>query len=194
MSERRTQIVEPELSPSPLLVLAKGRRVRRPQRGGETLAGALAMVVLVPFLVVIVDIGWGVFVKVTLQHACREAVRYAITNQTAPMPGGGSFGHLSSIKGVVLQYAGGVLVGQEDKVTVRFYNSTTLAEDTSTSRNRGGNVVMVSVEGFEYQPLIPISRNGGWSRLEIKPNDPIIITVHAADRMEACPMGVCSPL
>lgn len=184
---------EMELNPQSSRPGAAARK-RRSQRGGETLAGALAMVVLIPFLVVLVDIAWGVFVKVTLQHACREGVRFAITNQTSPKAGGGNFGHLDSIKGVVMHYAGGIIQGQEDKITVRFYEGATLTEDVGALRNRGGNVVMVSVEGFEYQPLIPISKNGGWSRLEIKPNDPIVITVHAADRMEACPMGVCSPI
>lgn len=170
------------------------RSSRRGQRGAETLAGALAMLVMLPFLVVTVDVAWGIFVKVSLQHACREGVRYAITNQTAPAEGGGNMGHLDSIKGVVLTYAGGILNGQEEKVTVRFYNATSLVEDLGASRNRGGNVVMVSVENFQYQPLITFSSIKDWSELEIKPNNPIVITVHAADRMESCPMGVCSPL
>jgi len=173
---------------------AVGRRSRQSQRGAETLAGALALIVLIPFLVVIVDIAWGVFVKVSLQHACREGVRFAITNQTSDDGSGSQLGHLDSIKGVVLANAGGILHGQEEKVTVKFFNGIDLAEDFGTQRNRGGNVVMVSVENYEYQPLLPISKNPGWSKLEIKPNDPIVITVHAADRMESCPFGVCSPL
>ncbi|MCW5963264.1 MAG: pilus assembly protein [Bryobacterales bacterium] len=170
------------------------RSRRRGQRGAETLAGALALMVLIPFLVVTVDASWGIFVKVTLQHACREGVRYAITNQTAAAEGGGNMGHLDSIRGVVLTHAGGILAGQESKVTVRFYNATSLAEDLGSNRNRGGNVVMVSVEDYHYQPLITFSSIKDWSEMEIKPNNPIVITVHAADRMESCPMGVCSPL
>ncbi len=167
---------------------------RRRQKGAETLAGALAFIVLLPFLVVTIDVAWGLFVKVTLQHACREAVRFAITSQTTADGEGGSYGHLDSIRGVALKYAGPVLQGQEDKLTVRFYNPNTLAEDVGGARNRGGNVVMVSVEGYEYQPIITIGKMEGWSPLEIKPNDPILITVHAADRLESCPMGVCAPL
>lgn len=169
-------------------------RSRKRQRGAETLAGALALIVMIPFIVVITDIAWGVFVKVTLQHAVREGVRFAVTNQVSSNPGGGSFGQLDSIRGVVSRYAGGVLQGQEDKVTVKFYSGTTLNEDTGPSRNRGGNVVMVSVENYEYEPILNINKLAGWSELEIKKNNPIIITVHAADRMESCPMGICSPL
>jgi hypothetical protein len=167
---------------------------RRRQKGAETLAGALAFIVLLPFLVVTIDVAWGLFVKVTLQHACREAVRFAITSQTSANPDGGNFGHVDSIKGVALRYAGPVLQGQEDKLTVRFYNPNTLVEDVGGSRNRGGNVVMVSVEGYAYQPIVTIGKMDGWSPLEIKANDPIMITVHAADRLESCPMGVCAPI
>lgn len=170
------------------------RRRRNRQRGSETLAGAFAMMILILFTVVLIDIGWGIFVKVTLQHAVREGVRYAITNQVASDGSGGNLGHLSSIRGVVTQYAGNVLVGQEDKITVKFFNPTSLVEDQSPSRNRGGNVVMVSVENYEYFPIIPIGRNDPWWSLEISRSTPIVITVHAADRMESCPMGVCSPL
>lgn len=170
------------------------RRARHGQQGSETLAGAFAMMIMILFMVVIVDIGWGVFVKVTLQHAVREGVRYAITNQVAAAEGGGSLGHLSSIRGIVTYYAGNVLSGQEDKVTVKFFNPSNLAEDTGPNRNRGGNVVMVSVENYEYFPIIPIGRNDPWWTLDIPQTTPIVLTVHAADRMESCPMGVCSPL
>jgi hypothetical protein len=176
-----------------LINMNQTRRWHR-QKGAETLAGALAMIVIIPFIVVLIDVGWGVFTKVTLQHAVREGVRFAVTNQVASDGNGGNLGHLDSIKGVVLTYAGGVLQGQEDKVTVKFFRGATLDEDSGPQPNRGGNVVMVSVEGYEYQPLIPINKLPGWSELEIKPNNPIVITVHAADRMESCPMGVCAPL
>ena len=51
------------------------------QRGAEALAGALVMMMILPLMFMIVDIGWGIFIKVSLQHAVREAVRYAITSR-----------------------------------------------------------------------------------------------------------------
>jgi hypothetical protein len=152
------------------------------------------MMLLLPLMFLIVDIAWGVFVKVTLQHAVREGVRYAITSQTATNAEGANMGHIGSIKSMTIASAGGILAGQEDKVSVTFYTPDTLAEDTGASRNRGGNVVMVNIEDFEYRPLIPVYTIGSLQTLEIREDPPIRISVHAADRMESCPLGVCAPL
>jgi Flp pilus assembly protein TadG len=170
-----------------------GKRSHK-QRGAEALGGALVMMLLLPLMFLIVDIAWGVFVKVTLQHAVREGVRYAITSQTATNAEGANMGHLGSIKAKTITAAGGILAGQEDKVSVTFYTPDTLAEDTGASRNRGGNVVMVNIENFEYRPLIPVYTIGSMQKLEIREDPPIRISVHAADRMESCPLGVCAPL
>ncbi len=166
------------------------------QRGAEALAGALVMMMILPLMFMIVDIGWGIFIKVSLQHAVREAVRYAITSQTASDGSGGSLGHIASIKSVALKAAGGLLAGQESKVSVRFYDagSSTLTEDLGPSRNRGGNIVMVNIENFEYRPLIPVYKIGDLQKLEILEDPPIQITVHAADRMESCPVSGCAAL
>lgn len=166
------------------------------QRGAETLAGALVMMMILPLMFMIVDIGWGIFIKVSLQHAVREGVRYAITSQTASDGSGGSLGHLASIKKVTLQAAGGLMNGQEDKLTVKFYDagSPTLTEDLGSSRNRGGNIVMVNIEDYEYSPIIPVYKIGDLQKLEILEDPPIKITVHAADRMESCPVSGCAAL
>ena len=170
-----------------------GKRSHR-QRGAEALGGAFVMMLLLPLMFLIVDIAWGIFVKVSLQHAVREGVRFAITSQTSNDADGVNMGHLGSIKARTIASAGGILAGQEDKVTVTFYTPDTLAEDTGASRNRGGNVVMVNIENFEYRPLIPVYTIGEWQKLEIREDPPIRISVHAADRMESCPLGVCAPL
>lgn len=175
-------------------VRATGRR--HAQRGAEALAGALVMMMILPLMFLIIDIGWGIFIKVSLQHAVREGVRYAITSQTASDGSGGSLGHLASIKSVTLKAAGGLLNGQEGKVTVKFYDSgsSSLTEDLGPSRNRGGNIVMVNIENYEYRPLIPVYKVGNWQTLEILQDPPIQITVHAADRMESCPVSGCAAL
>lgn len=172
----------------------RGRR-HHGQRGAEALVGALVLMLLLPVMFLIVDIAWGIFIKVSLQHAVREGVRFAITSQTATDASGANMGHVGSIKATTIAAAGGLIAGQEDKVSVTFYTpDAALAEDTSATRNRGGNVVMVNIEGFEYRPLIPVYTIGNLQKLEIKQDPPIRITVHAADRMESCPLGVCAPL
>lgn len=175
-------------------VRASGRR--HGQRGAEALVGALVMMMILPLMFMIVDIAWGIFIKVSLQHAVREGVRYAITSQTASDGSGGSLGHLASIKSVTLKAAGGMMAGQEDKLTIKFYDSgsSSLAEDLGSTRNRGGNIVMVNIENYEYRPLIPVYKIGDLQKLEILEDPPIRITVHAADRMESCPISGCAAL
>lgn len=174
----------------------RASRKRHGQRGAEMLAGALVMMMILPLMFMIVDIGWGIFIKVSLQHAVREGVRYAITSQTTTNSGGQGLGHIASIKAVTLRAAGGLMTGQEDKLTVRFYNagSPSLTEDLGSNRNRGGNIVMVNVENYEYRPLIPVYRIGNLQTMEILQDPPVKITVHAADRMESCPVSGCAPL
>lgn len=176
----------------------KGRSSRRrhQQRGAEMLAGALVMMMILPLMFMIVDIGWGIFIKVSLQHAVREGVRYAITSQTTSNGAGQGLGHIASIKAVTLHSAGGLMTGQEDKLSVRFYDvgSASLAEDVGPNRNRGGNIVMVNIEDYEYRPLIPVYRIGNLQTMEILQDPPVRITVHAADRMESCPVSGCAPL
>jgi len=169
-------------------------RRRNSQRGSELLAGLLALLILIPFFVVIIDISWGVFIKVSLQHAVREGVRFAVTSQVSAASGGGNLGHIDSIKGVVTRYAGNILRGQEDKIKVEFFDGTTLNPDTGATRNRGRNVVMVSVEGYQYNPILSLGLIEGWWKTEVRRNPAIVITVHAADQMESCPMGTCAPL
>ena len=79
---------------------------------------------------------------------------------------------------------------------MRFYDagSSTLTEDLGPSRNRGGNIVMVNIENYEYSPLIPVYKIGDLQKLEILEDPPIQITVHAADRMESCPVSGCAAL
>ncbi|MDZ7636934.1 MAG: hypothetical protein U5J83_01540 [Bryobacterales bacterium] len=177
-------------------VSARVARKRKGQRGAEALGGAFVMMLILPLSFLIVDIAWGVFIKVSLQHAVREGVRFAITSQTSTGAGGASMGHIDSIKGVTLAAAGGLMAGQEDTVSVKFYSaeSATLAEDTGPNRNRGGNIVMVNIENYAYRPLIPVYKIGQWQSLEILDDPPMLMTVHAADRMESCPLGVCAPL
>ena len=174
----------------------RGSGRRHGQRGAEALAGAMVMMVILPLMFLIVDIGWGIFIKVSLQHAVREGVRYAITSQTTSDGSGGSLGHVASIKAVTLKAAGGLVAGQEGKVTVTFYNSgsSTLTEDLGPNRNRGGNIVMVNIENYEYRPIIPVYTIGDLQKLEILEDPPVRITVHAADRMESCPVSGCAAL
>jgi Flp pilus assembly protein TadG len=143
------------------------------QRGSQLVEAGLAMLPLFAMVFLVIDISWGIWVKATLQHAVREAVRYAVTGQTQT----GS-GQTASIKAVAQTQAMGLLSGsQATTLHVRFYDSTSLAE---TSSNIGGNVVEVAVENFSMSPLAALLRS----------NDPYWLTVRAADIIEPSPGGI----
>ena len=95
---------------------------RRPS--GTTLVEAcFVLLVFLGFIFLIFDISWGIFAKVTLQHAVRMGVRYAVTSQTA-VSGGTQLGQVASIKQVVQRESMGFLKSSDlsSYVTVSFYS------------------------------------------------------------------------
>jgi Flp pilus assembly protein TadG len=158
--------------------LARGRSGRRKsaRKGAEVIEFGLVLIPLLAFTGLIIDIGWGVFARSTLQHAVREGVRYAVTSRT--MQG---MGHVSSIKKVVQSNALGMLNGSaQDKIRVRFYSADTLADITGQeAANAGGNLVEVAVEDFAWAPLMPVGHSGA----------PLRLAARSMDRMEASPPG-----
>jgi hypothetical protein len=138
---------------------------------------AFVLVPLFALIFAIVDFGLAIFVRSTLQHATREAVRYAITYQT--MDG---MGHDASIKEVARQSAMGFLNNDDnmDKVHVRYYDPGSFTE---VPGNNPGNLVEVSVESYTW----------GWLALLMRNVGPLQITTRSADRMEGLPAGSSPP-
>ncbi len=159
---------------------ARGSPVRQPSnRGAQIVEASFVFLLLLGLFWLLIDTAWVIFIKATLQHAVREGCRYAITSQTDTIHG---LGQIASIKEVVRRHAMG-LIGDDDldKIHVRFYEPGSLQE---VNDNRGGMLVVVSVENFELRPLVPLLKSG----------DPIQISVRAGDRMEASPFGIPPPL
>ena len=147
------------------------------ERGSQLVEAGLGLVIFCALLFLLIDVAWSLFVKVTLQHAVAEGVRYAITGQTAS-----GAGQLASIKSCVQLNALGLLNGaQSAKVAVRFYDPKTLLP---SAWNAGGNVVEVSVEDYQVTPLAPLLRSGA----------AVSVTVRAADILEPTPGGIPPPL
>jgi Flp pilus assembly protein TadG len=149
-----------------------GLRIRN-QRGSQFVEAGLALVVFFALVFLALDAGWGLFVKVTLQHAVAAGVRYGVTGQTSE-----GLGHVASMRAVVQSHAMGLLNGSRAAtVQIRFYDPATLAP---TARNLGGNILEISVENYPITPLAPLLRSGV----------PIGVTVRAADLIEPSPGGV----
>ena len=124
-----------------------------------------------PLLVLILgttDFVLGLLVKNSMQYAAREGCRYAITAQTIS----GS-GQIASIKTVTQNSSLGFLPDQT-KIFVRFYNRSTLSQNSAIGANSPGNVVKVSIEGFQWN----------WLFLQALTIPALTVNVAAMDVME----------
>ncbi|MEJ5366718.1 MAG: TadE/TadG family type IV pilus assembly protein [Bryobacteraceae bacterium] len=147
----------------------------RQQRGNTTVESALILLPLLALTYAFIDHGLVVFLQSTFQHAVREGVRYAVTYQTI-----GGLGHDASIRQVVVNQSMGFLRGREDAVKIRYFDPSTFQE---VPDNVPGNIVEVSIEGYEHRWLAALWRAPGT----------ITITARAADRMEGLPTGASPP-
>jgi hypothetical protein len=147
---------------------------RRRSRGSAMVETALVLVPMLAVTLATFDYAVAIFLQTTFRHAVREGVRYAVTSQT--MDG---MGQDASIKTVVQRNAMGFLNGaaNAEKIKIRYYDPVTLAE---TASNAGGNLVEVSIEGYQWSWMAPIMRSA----------TPLTITVRSSDRMEASPNGI----
>ena len=121
------------------------------------------------------DISWAIFNKAVLQHAVREGARYAVTYQTQT-----GLGQDASIKAIVQDSSIGLLSGSSGLalISIQYYDANTLA---ATASNAAGNVVKVSVTGYNLSPMGPLLHG----------NTPIALSVNSWDRTESCPGGIC---
>lgn len=145
------------------------------RRGNAMVETAMILLPMLALLFAIVDHGLVVFLQSTFQHAVREGVRYAVTYQTAA-----GMGHDASIRQVVVRQSMGFLRGREDAIKIRYFDPNTFQE---VPYNLPGNIIEVSIEGYEHHWLAALWRAAG----------KIQITARAADRMEGLPTGASPP-
>lgn len=153
----------------------KCRRSR--QRGAEVLESALVSVPLFALTFLLLDVSMVIFQRATLQHAVRQGVRYAITGAT-----NGATYQDDAIKTVVQKNALGFLNGTGPAATmhVHWIDPAT----GSVADNTQGNIVGVTVEGYQYGALAP------FMRLNMKT---VQIWAQAYDIMQGVPPGTSLP-
>ena len=160
----------------------------------ELIEFTLVLLPLLGFTFLLLDMGWAVYKRATLQFAVREGCRYAVTNQLQALTdsSGNAYGMIDSVKWVVQNKAMGFLGSTATdpgyaSIQVRFYDPNTslttalaLPPDCTvhrTSPNAGGNLVEVSVENYQAKALAPLLRSAA----------PLNFTARSADRMEGNP-------
>jgi Flp pilus assembly protein TadG len=152
----------------------------------------LALVIL-PFFALLsgfFDVSFALFSWTTLQNAVREGCRFAITFQTTTPSGGACSGQDDCIEQVVQQYAMGLVTEAGGLIHVNYYTQaapTTLI--ASPGGNVPGNIVVVSVQGYPLQWLVPLS---GTVINPYRSTSPSTISVYSADVLGGFPAGVTS--
>jgi TadE-like protein len=146
---------------------------RRRQRGAEMLETALILGPLLGITFLLLDLSMVICLRSTFQHAVREGVRYAITGQNTPGPC-----QDDSIKALVKRNAIGFLNSPTATATMHVHWINPV--DGTVSNNAAGQIVEVSVEGYQYFPLAP------FQRLNLQPK----IWARAYDLMETIPGGL----
>lgn len=149
-----------------------GFRVRGGRRGLSILETAIAIPIFLLILFGIVDIGRVLFAHMTLQHAVREAGRFAVTGRTLPGTGG-SHPRLDSILQVVLTdsspfplTSGNVHVssasggdgspgGPGDRVTIEVVYRVALITPLIGNLFPGGGVIVDVSTTFRNEPFPP---------------------------------------
>ena len=136
---------------------------------------------MMAILMAIVDYSMPVFFRSLMTHAAREGSRYGLTFQTFT-----GESQTQSIQDVVMGQSAGFLNGTTGRnmIHVRYYNQTTFVEDTGPNRNADGNIIEVSIEGFQWNHILPLLRMDAPS---------VTINASSADRLETLPPGATRP-
>ena len=163
--ERQSMPLSPEIPGAKPKVNRK-----RGERGAEMVETCLVLGPLLGITFLLLDLSMVICLRSTFQHAVREGVRYAITGQNSPGPC-----QDDSIKSVVKKNAIGFLNSTTASATMHVHWMSPV--DGSVTNNSTGQIVEVSVEGYQYLPLAP------FQRLNIQPR----IWARAYDLMQTIP-------
>jgi Flp pilus assembly protein TadG len=148
---------------------------RRGERGQIAIEAGVTVVLLFGLIFLVMDLSMLLFIRSTLQQAVREGVRYGATGSQY----GGNVYLNDSIRAAVQAEALGFLNGRAGacRIGVNYYAPDTGAASPGTQ----GDVIVVSVNNYNYTPLGAV----------LKSADPFRLTVSSSDIIERCPMGGC---
>jgi Flp pilus assembly protein TadG len=164
-----------------------GKRPAKPgERGNAMLESALIFLPMIAMFLGIVDVSLAVYIQSTLTSATREGVRFAVTFQPSYNGTSCVTSQASCIAQVVQNYAVGLPAGLDSSyITVNYYTANDLNNPVMSCNNgtctqnvggangslnivlsnstvvnyvnQPGNVVEVTVSGYPWNWLVPVS-------------------------------------
>jgi Flp pilus assembly protein TadG len=146
--------------------------------GSEIVEFGLVIIPMLAIVFLIMNVGWIIFAKASLQQAVREGVRFGVTGQVTT----GQAGVSSSIRQVVQQYSGGFVsaANAQSKISIQYFSPQTLSPITGVTSCVGGNIVTVTISNISVSPL---------AALLISPA-PLSLGATSSDVMESDPNGI----
>lgn len=154
---------------------------RQRPRGSALVETGVVLLVFLAMMFLLTDEAWGIFVKVTLQHAVRMGVRTAVSGITNDS--GMTANPSAAIKQVVQTQSMGLLSSSDvnSYVTITYFTTTTNPPQqvTGANANAANNLVVVSLNNWPLQPLAPLLRSSA----------PVLINVSSADLVESTGMS-----
>ena len=158
------------------------------ERGNAFLEFALVFLMLLMMIVGMFEFTWVLFVRATLHHAARAAVRYAIT-------GGDGSGLDDEIKQVIKANSFGLLSDSEldEYVGVEFYDPDCPADmpcpagggaSAAAANAEPGSIVRVTISCYDLTPVTALIRKNAQGE-----TFPFVLSVSASDKMEPFPGG-----
>jgi Flp pilus assembly protein TadG len=167
------------------MILGTSLSRRNTQRGNFSLELALVMIPFMALTLAIVDFSMPIFLKSTFTHAVREGCRFGITYNL--VYGGQTYtSQTAAVKAVVQANAMGFLAGATgaNYIDVSFYSPVSpFGKVTGSSANMGGNIIMVSIQAYNWNWIVPMWRT----------STPLSISAISADRLENLPAGTVRP-
>jgi Flp pilus assembly protein TadG len=145
------------------------------------------MLVLLPTFAIIsgfFDVTFALFDWSVLQNAARAGVRFAVTYQTI-----GGQGQNASIGQTVMNNSFGLLPNTNLVVTNYYTQQNPNTVITGSGGNLPGNIVEVSIQGYNLQWMVPIA---GTVINPFRNQAPATISLYARDVLGGYPVGQTS--
>jgi|SRR5947209_7900017 len=161
----------------------------RPRRSGERGSSmvelALVLLPLMALMMAIVDFSMPIFLRSTFTAAVREGCRFGVTYQLTY--GGTTYTtQTDAIKAAVQANSMGFLSGTSGAslINVNYYSTVSpFSQLTGAGANSPGNILEVTVSGYNWLSIAPIWRGTG----------PTTINAISSDRLENVPAGTALP-